>query len=248
MLPTTIARGRPATRGGYGELLMLNSGLPALTAYRYSPYTVPSSVSGTGAATVSTTCSIQGPVTSLSLPSTTNNNCQVTASQLAGLVQAPHFQQQHQQLVAAAAAAGLSSATNASLLSAVAHQHHQQHQQQQQQQQHQQQQQQQQQQQAQQHQAALAAAAALQASHSQQLQQHLQFMGLDPSMQNGTLAALAASGQVAAAVACKQRTLPVSMAGSVDSPGLSYSMNDFLNLQNLQPLEASINYQVPVGL
>jgi hypothetical protein len=163
-------------------------------------------------------------------------------------VQAPHFQQQHQQLVAAAAAAGLSSATNASLLSAVAHQHHQQHQQQQQQQQHQQQQQQQQQQQAQQHQAALAAAAALQASHSQQLQQHLQFMGLDPSMQNGTLAALAASGQVAAAVACKQRTLPVSMAGSVDSPGLSYSMNDFLNLQNLQPLEASINYQVPVGL
>ena len=79
-------------------------------------------------------------------------------------------------------------------------------------------------------------------------------MGIDlschPSL-NGNL--LAASGQlaaVAAAASCKQRTLPVSLAtgGQVDSPGLSYSMNDFLSLQNLQPLEATINYQVPVGL
>jgi len=231
MLPATIARtGRPATRGGYGELLMLNSALPTLTAYRYSPYTVPSS-----AAAVSTTCSIQSPVTSLSFPSNSNSSCQATASHLANLVQAPHFHQQQQQFVAAATAAGLGSATSASLLNAVA-----------------QQQQQQQQAQVQQHHAAVAAAAALQASqHSQQLQQQLQFMGIDLSCHPTNL--LAAGGQLAAAAAaatCKQRTLPVSLAagGQVESPGLGYAMNDFLSLQNLQPLEATLNYQVPVGL
>ena len=134
MLPATIARtGRPTTRGGYGELLMLNSAIPPLTAYRYSPYTVPSS-SGSAHATVSTTCSIQSPVTSLSFPSNSSTSCQVTAaSHLANLVQSPHFQQQqqqqqqaqHQQFVA-----GLGSATSASLLNAVAQQQQQQQQQQ----------------------------------------------------------------------------------------------------------------------
>ena len=248
MLPAAIPgrTGRPTTRGGYGELLMINSALPTLTAYRYSPYTVPSSAAA--AATVSTTCSIQSPVTSLSYPSNSNSSCQASASHLANLVQAPHFHQQQQQFVAAATAAGLGSAQSASLLNAVA-------QQQQQQQQHQQQQQQQQQQQAQvqQHHAAVAAAAALQASqHSQQLQQQLQFMGIDLSCHPATNL-LAAGGQLAAAAAaasCKQRTLPVSLAagGQVESPGLGYAMNDFLSLQNLQPLEASLNYQVPVGL
>ena len=49
MLPATLARGRAVARG-YGELLMLNPGVPALTAYRYSPYTVPSSAAAALAA------------------------------------------------------------------------------------------------------------------------------------------------------------------------------------------------------
>ena len=50
MLPTTIARGR-ATARGYGELLMLNPGsIPGLTAYRYSPYTIPTAAAGSAAA------------------------------------------------------------------------------------------------------------------------------------------------------------------------------------------------------
>jgi hypothetical protein len=95
----------------------------------------------------------------------------------------------------------------------------------------------------------------MQASHhNQQLQQQLQFMGIDLSCHpNAMPNLLAAGGQLAAAAAaasCKQRNLPVSLSagGQVESPGLSYSMNDFLSLQNLQPLEATINYQVPVGL
>ena len=44
MLPQTLARGRAAARGGYGELVLVSPGLPALATYRYSPYSVPSSV------------------------------------------------------------------------------------------------------------------------------------------------------------------------------------------------------------
>ena len=44
MLPQTLARGRAAARGGYGELVLVSPGLPSLAAYRYSPYSVPSSV------------------------------------------------------------------------------------------------------------------------------------------------------------------------------------------------------------
>ena len=51
MLPATIAaRGRAVARG-YGELLMLNApGVSPLSAYRYSPYTVPSSAAAAVAA------------------------------------------------------------------------------------------------------------------------------------------------------------------------------------------------------
>ena len=50
MLPTTLARGR-ATARGYGELLMLNPGsIPGLTAYRYSPYTIPTAAAAGSAA------------------------------------------------------------------------------------------------------------------------------------------------------------------------------------------------------
>lgn len=46
MLPANLAKTRAAGRGAYGELLMLNPSLPSLAAaaYRYSPYTIPSSV------------------------------------------------------------------------------------------------------------------------------------------------------------------------------------------------------------
>merc|ERR1712038_640382 len=52
MLPATLAaRGRAVARG-YGELLMLNAapGVSPLSAYRYSPYTVPSSAAAAAVA------------------------------------------------------------------------------------------------------------------------------------------------------------------------------------------------------
>jgi len=52
MLPANLAKTRAAGRGAYGELLMLNPALPSAAAasslaaaYRFSPYTIPSSVS-----------------------------------------------------------------------------------------------------------------------------------------------------------------------------------------------------------
>lgn len=52
MLPANLAKTRAAGRGAYGELLMLNQALPSAAAasslaaaYRFSPYTIPSSVS-----------------------------------------------------------------------------------------------------------------------------------------------------------------------------------------------------------
>ena len=44
MLPQTLARGRAAARGGYGELVLVSPGLQSLAAYRYSPYSVPTSM------------------------------------------------------------------------------------------------------------------------------------------------------------------------------------------------------------
>ena len=77
MLPATLARGRAVARG-YGELLMLNPGVPALTAYRYSPYTVPSSAAAALAAVAAspaTSATARAPpalpLTSLSLPTST---------------------------------------------------------------------------------------------------------------------------------------------------------------------------------
>jgi len=57
MLPATIAaRGRAVARG-YGELLMLNApGVSPLSAYRYSPYTVPSSAAAAVAALAAASC------------------------------------------------------------------------------------------------------------------------------------------------------------------------------------------------
>ena len=66
---------------------------------------------------------------------------------------------------------------------------------------------------------------------------------------------------MAASVAsCKQRALTPSGAvaslgtaggsnmDAAQAAGLSYSVNDLVNFQPLQPIEATTNYQVPVGL
>ena len=72
--------------------------------------------------------------------------------------------------------------------------------------------------------------------------------------------AQAAFAAAASAASCKQRALtPASAVASLgpaggstmdaaQAAGLSYSVNDLVNFQPLQPLEAAANYQVPVGL
>ena len=64
----------------------------------------------------------------------------------------------------------------------------------------------------------------------------------------------------ASAASCKQRAMtPAAAVASLGSAGgsnadaaqaagLSYSVNDLVNFQPLQPIEAAANYQVPVGL
>ena len=294
MLPATIARGRAVARG-YGELLMLNPGVPALTAYRYSPYTVPSSAAAALAAVAAspaTSASARAPpalpLTCLSLP--TNTKVSITsATPLSKIIaQSPgsataqlHQLQQQQQQLLAAATLGSSTPT---ILNCVANNLTQQSAQQPQQQ-------------PQQPQVAAASQmqqvqAALQ-QQSQQMQQlhQLQIMSVDPSGRfiqatapvstpnlahyattltnaNGPTSAATAVQQAQAAFAaaaataasCKQRALTPaatvaslgtaggSTADAAQAAGLSYSVNDLVNFQTLQPLEAAANYQVPVGL
>ena len=294
MLPATIARGRAVARG-YGELLMLNPGVPALTAYRYSPYTVPSSAAAALAAVAAspaTSASARGPpalpLTTLSLPTSTKISVANAANPLSKIIaqspgsataQLQQLQQQQQQLLAAAT---LGSSTP-TILNCVANNLTQQSAQQPQQQ-------------PQQPQVAAASQmqqvqAALQ-QQSQQMQQlhQLQIMGVDPSGRfiqatapvstpnlahyattltnaNGPTSAATAVQQAQAAFAaaataasCKQRALTPaatvaslgtaggSTADAAQAAGLSYSVNDLVNFQTLQPIEAAANYQVPVGL
>ena len=300
MLPATLARGRAVARG-YGELVMLNPGVPALTAYRYSPYTVPSSAAAALAAVAAspaTSATARAPpalpLTCLSLPTSTKVSI-ASANPLSKIIaqspgsataQLQQLQSQQQQLLAAA---GLGSNTP-TILNCVNNltQSSQQPTQQQTPQTPQPQAQTQVASQMQQVQAAFQQ----QTQQMQQIQQ-LQIMGVDPNTRfiqaaqgsvpnlaaqyattltnaNGQSNAAAAASAVqqaqaafavAASVAsCKQRAL--TPAGAVASlgtaggsnidaaqaAGLSYSVNDLVNFQPLQPIEATTNYQVPVGL
>ena len=122
MLPATIAaRGRAVARG-YGELLMLNAapGVSPLSAYRYSPYTVPSSaaaaaVAAAAAAQAATASAGSPAAVSSSSPTQTLSHLSLSKAagqqpnSLAGILAnqsaaaaVPTLQQiQHQQLVAA---------------------------------------------------------------------------------------------------------------------------------------------------
>ena len=297
MLPATLARGRAVARG-YGELLMLNPGVPALTAYRYSPYTVPSSAAAALAAVAASPATSATsaraappalPLTCLSLPTTSTKVSLASANPLSKIIaQTPGSAtaqlqqlQQQQQLLAAATLGG----SNPTILNLtqpsqpVAQQQTSQAQQQQSQV-------------ASQMQQHVQAALQQQTQQMQQLQQ-LQIMGVDPNARfiqasqgsvpnlaaqyattltnaNGQSNAAAAASAVqqaqaafaaAASVAsCKQRALtPAAAVASLGSAGgsnvdaaqaagLSYSVNDLVNFQPLQPIEAAANYQVPVGL
>merc|ERR1712223_1835003 len=292
MVPATLARGRAVARG-YGELLMLNPGVPALTAYRYSPYTVPSSAAAALAAVAAspaTSATARAPpalpLTCLSLPTSTKVSI-ASANPLSKIIaQSPGSATAQLQLLAAA---GLGSNTP-TILNCVNNltQSSQQPAQQQTPQTPQPQAQTQVASQMQQVQAAFQQ----QTQQMQQIQQ-LQIMGVDPNTRfiqaaqgsvpnlaaqyattltnaNGQSNAAAAASAVqqaqaafavAASVAsCKQRAL--TPAGAVASlgtaggsnmdaaqaAGLNYSVNDLVNFQPLQPIEASTNYQVPVGL
>ena len=127
MLPATIAaRGRAVARG-YGELLMLNAapGVSPLSAYRYSPYTVPSSaaaaaVAAAAAAQAATASAGSPAAVSSSSPTQTLSHLSLSKAagqqpnSLAGILAnqsavsaaaVPTLQQiQHQQLVAALSA------------------------------------------------------------------------------------------------------------------------------------------------
>ena len=154
MLPTTLARGR-ATARGYGELLMLNPGsIPGLTAYRYSPYTIPTAAAAGSAAAAAMASALAAGGVATSQTSVLTPTVSV-ATPLNS--QSPHQQltaTDQNSLLSSLAAGAQPAAAAVQQLAAVQqqqqqqHQHHQQQQQQQQkQQQHQQQQQQHQQQQ-----------------------------------------------------------------------------------------------------
>ena len=296
MIPATLARGRGIARG-YGELLMLNPGVPSLTAYRYSPYTVPSSAAAALAAVAASPATSASaarapptlPLTSLSLPTSTKvsitsaNPLSKILVQNPGSAAAQLQQLQQQQQLLAAATLGSS---NPALLNCVSNLTTPQSQQPGQQQT--QPQQPQVTGQMQQVQVALQQ----QTQQMQQLEQ-LQIMNVDPNARfiqvtqgsampnlaghyatpltnagNGQSAAVTAVQQAqaafaaaATAVSCKQRALTPagavaslrtvggSSADAAQAAGLSYSVNDLVNFQTLQPIEAAAaNYQVPVGL
>ena len=297
MLPATLARGRAVARG-YGELVMLNPGVPALTAYRYSPYTVPSSAAAALAAVAAspaTSATARAPpalpLTCLSLPTSTKvsiasaNPLSKIIAQSPGSATAQLQQLQTQQQLLAAATLGSSTPTLLNCVNNLT-----QSSQQPVQQQTPQSQQPQSQTQVASQMQQVQAAFQQQTQQMQQIQQ-LQIMGVDPNARfiqaaqgsvtnlaaqyattltnaNGQSNAAAAASAVqqaqaafAASVAsCKQRALtPAAAVASLGSAGgsnvdaaqaagLSYSVNDLVNFQPLQPIEASTNYQVPVGL
>ena len=288
MLPATIAaRGRAVARG-YGELLMLNApGVSPLSAYRYSPYTVPSSAAAAVAAAAAAASSSSTAAVSTSSPTQTLSHLTLSKGQqtsLAGIVAAgqtasatvPTIQQiQHQHLVAAL---GNTAGPVLSLTSQAP----------QTQQPSAGQQPMQQPRVTMQAQPAVnqtAAAAQQQLQHLQQLQilsldsagrlipttipnsqpvvtaqppNLAQFASTTLTVANGGMPASAAAALAAAS--CKQRTAtvstPVGLTAGTQSAATSselqsqitYSVNDLVNFQSLQPLEAAANYQVPVGL
>ena len=297
MLPATLARGRAVARG-YGELLMLNPGVPALTAYRYSPYTVPSSAAAALAAVAAspaTSATARAPpalpLTCLSLPTSTKvsitsaNPLSKIIAQSPGSATAQLQQLQTQQQLLAAATLGSTTPTILNCVNNLT-----QSSQQPVQQQTPQSQQPQSQTQVASQMQQVQAAFQQQTQQMQQIQQ-LQIMGVDPNArfiqaaqgsvtnlaaqyattltnangQSNAAAAVSAVQQAQAAFAasvasCKQRALtPAAAVASLGSAGgsnvdaaqaagLSYSVNDLVNFQPLQPIEASTNYQVPVGL
>ena len=297
MLPATLARGRAVARG-YGELLMLNPGVPALTAYRYSPYTVPSSAAAALAAVAAspaTSATARAPpalpLTCLSLPTSTKvsitsaNPLSKIIAQSPGSATAQLQQLQTQQQLLAAATLGSTAPTILNCVNNLT-----QSSQQPVQQQTPQSQQPQSQTQVASQMQQVQAAFQQQTQQMQQIQQ-LQIMGVDPNArfiqaaqgsvtnlaaqyattltnangQSNAAAAVSAVQQAQAAFAasvasCKQRALtPAAAVASLGSAGgsnvdaaqaagLSYSVNDLVNFQPLQPIEASTNYQVPVGL
>ena len=278
---------------------MLNPGVPALTAYRYSPYTVPSSAAAALAAVAAspaTSATARAPpalpLTCLSLPTSTKvsitsaNPLSKIIAQSPGSATAQLQQLQTQQQLLAAAALSSNTPTILNCVNNLT-----QSSQPVQQQTPQAQQPQTQTQVASQMQQ-VQAAFQQQTQQMQQIQQ-LQIMGVDPNARfiqasqgsvpnlaaqyattltnaNGQSNAAAAASAVqqaqaafaaAASVAsCKQRALTPAAAvaslgtaggSNVDAAqaaGLSYSVNDLVNFQPLQPIEASTNYQVPVGL
>ena len=297
MLPATLARGRAVARG-YGELVMLNPGVPALTAYRYSPYTVPSSAAAALAAVAAspaTSATARAPpalpLTCLSLPTSTKvsiasaNPLSKIIAQSPGSATAQLQQLQTQQQLLAAATLGSTAPTILNCVNNLT-----QSSQQPVQQQTPQSQQPQSQTQVASQMQQVQAAFQQQTQQMQQIQQ-LQIMGVDPNArfiqaaqgsvtnlaaqyattltnangQSNAAAAVSAVQQAQAAFAasvasCKQRALtPAAAVASLGSAGgsnvdaaqaagLSYSVNDLVNFQPLQPIEASTNYQVPVGL
>ena len=297
MLPATLARGRAVARG-YGELVMLNPGVPALTAYRYSPYTVPSSAAAALAAVAAspaTSATARAPpalpLTCLSLPTSTKvsitsaNPLSKIIAQSPGSATAQLQQLQTQQQLLAAATLGSTAPTILNCVNNLT-----QSSQQPVQQQTPQSQQPQSQTQVASQMQQVQAAFQQQTQQMQQIQQ-LQIMGVDPNArfiqaaqgsvtnlaaqyattltnangQSNAAAAVSAVQQAQAAFAasvasCKQRALTPaaavaslgavggSNADAAQAAGLSYSVNDLVNFQPLQPIEASTNYQVPVGL
>lgn len=297
MLPATLAtRGRAVARG-YGELLMLNPGVPALTAYRYSPYTVPSSAAAALAAVAASPASSASarappalPLSSLGLPASSKVSITSGNSLSKIIAQSPTAQLQQlqqQQLLANAATLG-SAILTPTILNCVSNLT-QSSQQPPSQQQQTPQSQQTPQQVASQMQQQVQAALQQQTQQMQQLQQ-FQIMNVDPNARfiqaapgsvpslapqyattltnaNGHSSAASAVQQAhaafaaaASAASCKQRALtPAAAVASLgtaggtnmdaaQAAGLSYSVNDLVNFQPLQPLEAGASYQVPVGL
>lgn len=279
MVPATLARGRAVARG-YGELLMLNPGVPALTAYRYSPYTVPSSAAAALAAVAASPANSASarappalPLTCLSFPSSTKvsitsaNPLSKIIAQSPGSATAQLQQLQQQQQLLAAATLGSNNPTILNLTQPSQQPVQQQAPQQSQAQTHVASQMQQ-----------VHAALQQQTQQMQQLQQ-FQIMGVDPNARfiqaaqgsapniaaqyanaltnaNGPSHAAAAASvvqqaQAAFVASCKQRGLGAvggSNADAAQAAGLSYSVNDLVNFQPLQTIEAAANYQVPVGL
>jgi len=250
MLPTTIARGRATARGSFGELLMLNPGsLPGLTAYRYSPYTIPNAAAGSAAAAAALAAAASPPSSSAMLSNASVSSV-VTSHQQQNAAQAHAQQQQHQLNIAASSENGQSLLNSCIAAGQLAAQHGFSLQQLQ----------------------LLGLVGALPittavSSVSAPVQQAINSVAGGGHQGANHLAAAqllalnnqavhaAAAAAAAAAGSCKPRTLPSIADHSSNHHhhhqamnGLNYSMNDLINLQGLQSFDASANFQVPVGL